>query len=159
VKRLTLLALLSSAIACGDSGSGPDEFEVTFPTIDQQLIDEFCIRGTAVPPTSKSGNISVDDCNYGGDEGYYDFYRVRVQASGEVTFTVNSVFDSWLDLIRIGSLTDPVNTSTLLASDDDSAGDLDAELTYTLLVATEYWLAVSGLDDSETGSYTVTISQ
>jgi hypothetical protein len=159
VKRFTVFALFLSAVGCGDDGSGPDETEVTFPTIDQQVMDEFCVRGTAIPPTSKSGTITVDDCSFGEDDGYYDFYRIRVQSSGEVTFTVSSVFDSWLDLVRIGDPNDPMNTATFLAQDDDSAGDLDAELTYNLLTNTEYWVAVSGFDDSETGTYTLAISQ
>jgi hypothetical protein len=159
VKRFTLLALLASVLACGDNGSGPEEDEVSFPTIDQQVIDEFCIRGTAIPPASKSGTITVGDCSFGEDDGYYDFYRIRVESDGEVTFAINSDFDSWLDLIRVGDPNDPENTSAFLASDDDSAGNLDAALTYNLLTNTEYWVGVSGFDDSETGSYTLNITR
>jgi hypothetical protein len=76
-----------------------------------------------------------------------------------VTFTVSSAFDSFLVLIRIDDLSDIPGSAVLLASDDDSAGNLDAQLSYTLEPDTEYLILISGLDDTETGSYSLAITR
>ena len=153
MKRLFLPGMILTLLACGDdNGTGPSN-EVSFPTIAPTYLSSVCIRGTAVPTTSKSGSITDDDCDSGGVVGYFETYRVRVASSGNVTFTVSSTFDSVLALARIGDTSDPVNTMVELAGDDDSAGNLDAELTYMLQPNTEYWVLVAGYDYSETGSY------
>lgn len=152
---LTLPLIL---VGCGDS-TGPG-VDVDFPAIAPADLAQYCIRGQAAPPTTRSGSITVTDCQGGGDpfygqSGYYDALHVRVANTAAVTFTVDSNFDSWLDLLRVGDVSDIANTLTALASDDDAAPGLDAEITQVLSPDTDYFLRVSGFDDSETGSYTV----
>jgi hypothetical protein len=157
VKALFCVAVFGVLACGGDNGTGPnDETGVTFPAIDPALAALVCIRGQAVPPTSKTGTITDDDCHTTiVDDGYWETWRVRVPSATSVTFTVDSGFDSWLELARVGDVNDPVNTLTFLAQDDDSGPGLDAMLTHSLQANTEYIISVSGYDDSETGSYTL----
>jgi hypothetical protein len=149
-----------AGIACGeDNITNGDTDQVTFPTIDPNIIALFCIRGTAVPPRSVSGSVSPDDCHSGEvDDGYWETWRVRVASTASVTFTVSSQFDSWLTLIRVDDLNDIVNSTYILDEDDDSAGNFQAQIVYTLQPNTEYIVSVSGYDDSEGGSYTLQMS-
>lgn len=155
VAALTLPLIL---VGCGDA-TGPG-VDVDFPAIAPADLAQYCIRGQAVPPVTRSGSVTVTDCQGGGDpfygqSGYYDAFHVRVANTAAVTFTVDSDFDSWLDLLLVGDVSDIASTLTLLDSDDDTAPGLDAEITHVLSPDTDYFLRVSGLDDTETGSYTV----
>ncbi|NJD09255.1 MAG: hypothetical protein FIB01_02045 [Gemmatimonadetes bacterium] len=156
-RRILTGAVILAVAACGkDDGTGPAD-EVSFPALAAATTSLFCIRGTAIPPSSRTGTITQDDCDDGAS--FFDTWRVRVKSSGSVTFTVSSQFDSYLVLRRIDSLSDPAFSSVLLAYDNDSADGQDAQLTYSLQPDTEYWIAVSGYDYTGTGPYSLNISQ
>ncbi|HEV8509649.1 MAG TPA: hypothetical protein VGQ48_04260 [Gemmatimonadales bacterium] len=153
-----MMLFLIATFACGgDKSTGPGG--VSFPSIPQATLNQYCIRGQAVPPQTKSGSIATSDCHDAAGSPYYEIYRVRVGSSDTVTFRVSSSFDSYLYLIRIDNLSDIEGSAVLLASDDDSAGNLDAMLSYTLQPNTEYFILISGLDDTETGSYSLAITR
>lgn len=153
LKPLCLAGLALTLAACGDDATGPSDF----PTIDAATLAQFCVRGTISPSQNVTGSISSSDChNDIQDDGFFETWRVRVGSEAEVTFEVESNFDSFLELFRIGNLNDVEGSSVFLTEDDDSAGgiaDLDARLTWTLQANTEYAIVVSGWDDSELGSY------
>jgi hypothetical protein len=153
-----IVLLLMATFACGgDKSTGPGG--VTFPSIPQATLNAYCIRGQAVPPQTKSGSIATSDCQDTPGEGYWEGFRVRVGTSGTVTFTVTSTFNSYLELFRIDDLDDIENTTFLLVEDDDSAGNLDARLSYALQPNTEYVIVISGWDDTETGSYNLAMTK
>ena len=127
----------------------------TFPPVDPELLEGFCIRGSHVPPARVSGNISESDSCHANieDDGYFEGWRVRVASSTTITFAVSSVFDSWLELVRIDNLDDPINSVVALAEDDNSAGNLQARLSAELEPNTEYLIVVSGYNDVAQGQY------
>jgi hypothetical protein len=144
--------------ACGGDSTGPEG--VQFPDIAASEIALYCIRGEAVPSTSVNGSITSGDCHTGiTDDGYWESWHVRVASSGSVTFSASSSFDNYLELIRVDDVNDIENSSVLIAFDDDSGTDLNATITATLQVDTDYAIIVSGYDDSETGSYTLAMTQ
>lgn len=137
---------------CDDSGT------VTFPAVSSSQLALYCVRGEAVPPTSRTGSISATDCQDGPGLSYYEAYRVRVATGATVAFRMSSTFDSYLVLLRIDQLDDFSGSAVFLGEDDDSAGNLDALLSFRLDPNVEYLIIVAGLDDLETGTYTLTIS-
>ncbi|MDH3225373.1 MAG: hypothetical protein OEO23_16750 [Gemmatimonadota bacterium] len=155
-----LVIAVIGAAAYGDSGTGPGLTE-GFPNIDQAILSGFCIRGTAPPPAIRPGIIGTNDCPtegtlVGTGDGYWEGWRVRVSDVTTVTFTVDSEFDSFLDLFQI-NVANPVLNS-LIAFDDDGTGSLDAQLEWTLQPDTEYWILVSGFEALDLGSYTLDIT-
>ncbi|HJS41950.1 MAG TPA: hypothetical protein VJ755_00635 [Gemmatimonadales bacterium] len=83
---------------------------------------------------------------------------MRVASSTAVTFTMTSDFDSYLALVRIDDVNDPQGSDVLLAEDDDSAGNLDARLSFTLEPDTEYFIFVTAIDVTETGNYSLAMT-
>ena len=151
-----VLALPFFLVACGSDATGP-----TLDSISASDIALYCIRGEGVAPTSLSGSIGTSDCNDGFNDGYYESWMVTVGSSGVVTFAVTSGFDSYLELLQIGNLSDIANTTSFLEEDDDNgigANSLDARLSYSLQPNTNYAIIVSGYDDSEQGPYTLAIT-
>lgn len=160
--RLTSIALVAFVVlSCGgDIVTDPDRTgSVTFPTMDPAVLAAVCIMGQAVPPQTVSGTVTDDDCHTGiANDGYFEGWRVRVAAQASVTFAVTSSFDSWLELYEIRNLSDPANSAVLLNEDDDSNGNLDARITWTLQPNTEYVIFISGYDDAARGSYSLSIN-
>lgn len=152
--RKAVLFLLAT-VACSDS-SGPGG--PTFPTIPAAIVTQFCIRAQVVPPQTRSGSLATTDCQDGAGSPYYEIYRVRVASSTAVTFTMTSDFDSYLALVRIDDVNDPQGSDVLLAEDDDSAGNLDARLSFTLEPDTEYFIFVTSIDVSEVGNYSLAMT-
>ena len=155
------LAMVVGTLACGsDDVTGPDD--VTFPTISQSALDAACIRGTAAPTTTVNGSISDTDCLNGttlvgaGPNGYFEGWRVRVATAASVTFTVDSNYDSFLDLFLIDDL-GSAGLMNLLDFDDDGGPGDDAELTASLAPDTEYWIMVSGFEAIDVGQYSLDI--
>ena len=118
----------------------------------------------------RTGNINNTDCDTSQSEGVFSVrigalaggqfegWRIRVEETTTVTITTSANFDTTLDIYRIPDLTDP-SSASFLSFDDDSGPGSDAELQSTLSPNTEYWIFVSGFDESETGLYTLTVSQ
>ena len=152
--RNALLFLLAT-VACSDS-SGPGG--PSFPSIPAAVLTALCIRGQAVPPQTKTGSIATTDCQDAAGTPYYEIYRVRVASNTTVTFTMTSDFDSFLYLLRIDDLNDPQASAVLLAEDDDSAGNLDARISFALEPNIEYFIFITAISDAETGNYSLAMT-
>lgn len=156
--RRTWPWLVAAAVACGDS-TGPPPLE--YPNLSAQMVSAWCVRGNVTVGQAVTGTIAEGDCDLGNldptVEGYYEIYQVKVRTSRRVTFTVSSDFDSFLSLARLFLYTDTSLDLGLLAEDDDSAGGIDAELAYDLVADRHYFIVVSGLDYTETGTYTLRV--
>ena len=157
-----VLALAQGLAACGESDTmGVPTQDPIFPNIDQAILDANCIRGTATFPAIRPGNLNTTDCATAGtiigatDDGYYEGYRVRVTTSTTVDITVQSQYDSFLDVLEYDIATGII---TLRAFDDDSGGNFQPLLTFTLQPDIEYWVMVSGLSAADVGTYTLNIS-
>lgn len=149
-------------VACGESTTGPQVQTTTFPDVDQAVLATYCIRGTANVPAIRGGNVTTGDCPTestlvgGTDEGYWEGWRVRVATAVDVTFSVDSDYDTFLDVFQI-DLANPRLTN-LVVFDDDSGENGNAELTVTLSPDTEYWVLVSGFQAEDVGSYTLSVN-
>lgn len=161
--RYAITALLLLVLACGDSGTGPGSGGPEFPSIDAGTLSSNCIRGTAVPPAIRAGNLSQTDCPtlntiVGVTDGFWEGWRVRVSEAGPVTFSVRSDLDTTLDLFEIDPANPALTLANLLGFDDDSGENFNAELTFTLEPETEYWILVAGFEAADVGSFTLDIS-
>ena len=161
--RIAAVALaFVGAAACGDSGTGVEDDG--FPAIDQAILQTFCVRGTAQPPAIRAGSLETADCTTTGTavgfnaDAYYETWRVRVNQARQATFSVDSDFDTVLDLFLIDVGNPALGFAQFLAVDDDSGTDLNAELVYDLLPDTEYWIVVSGFEPVDVGSYTLNVN-
>jgi hypothetical protein len=150
-------ALLALSLGLGACAS--DE-EIVFPSIDPDILVEFCIMGEVPVQTtaSESGTVTDDDCTEGFDDGFWEGWRVRVAEDRSYTIEISSGFDSWLDVYRLTDLDNiDDNTVVLVAEDDDGGDGFDARATVTLRPDTEYVVFVSGYDQNETGAYSLSI--
>lgn len=151
----TVIAILAVVAGCSKDSSGPGA-GVNFPSLPADMLAAFCHRGNAVVGETKSGAVSAPDCDAG--DSYYEIWRVRVAATTSVTFDANSGFDNYLEVVRLESYTATSATVTQIGSNDDRAeGNLNALVTVTLQPDTDYFVAISGYDYTETGSYTLQI--
>ena len=154
--KIAFTAILALASwSCSDDDDPFNPSNLNFPALSALVQANFCVRDNATTGQTKTGSISTTDCDY--NPGYYEAYVVKVPTTGPVTFTVDSNFDSYLTLMRIDSYTATTANVTVIETDDDDAGDLDARLTDLLDAGTNYVILVSGLDYQETGSYSLTI--
>jgi len=80
----------------------------------------------------------------------HQVYELGITQPTAVTITVQSNFDSYLELYTYD------NDSTPFLQDDDSAGNLDAQISTTLEVGV-YYVLVRPFSDG-TGTFTVTVS-
>jgi hypothetical protein len=155
-RLLAVPALLLVALgSCGDDDSPTDPSGLPFPSIPQQLRNAYCIRGNVTVGDTPTGTVSSGDCN--DLLSYLEVWLVKVDALRNVTFTVTSEFDSQLWLYRITSITASDINYTAVDDDDDSAGNLDAELAADLDPDEDYLIVVSGKDHLEQGNYTLAI--
>lgn len=144
-----------AAISCSGPQIGPQAEPVSEARLAPAVTARFCIRGSAAIGQSPSGTISSTDCN--DSAGYYETYLVTVSGPREVTFAVDSDFDSFLALVRVAEFSDTDYTGTLLGHDDDSNGGRNARLAMHLEPGVTYAVMVSGLKHSELGRYTLTV--
>jgi hypothetical protein len=161
IRRLVLVAALAAGVACGDDDpAGPGS--VTFPDWPATITSGFCVRGTAVVGDTKSGTISNTDCDIASvepsDEGFFEIWRVRVASARDVTFDANSAFDNLLAVFRVNAVTaTSVDAEEVGSNDDRSTNNLNALVTVRLEPNVDYAVAISGLDYTETGPYTLAI--
>lgn len=161
--RLAAVALVfMGGAACGDSGTGvPAD---NFPAIDPAFLQTYCVRGTAPPPAIRAGSLGTLDCSTTGTavgfnaDSYYETWRVRVTEAREVTFSLDSDFDTVLDLFQVSVSNPALSFNEFLAVDDDSGVNLNAELVFNLVPDTEYWIAVSGFEATDVGNYTLSVN-
>lgn len=151
----TVLALSLATVACSGIGMAPKAESLVSTRLAQPVTAKFCIRDDAGIGQSLSGSISSADCN--DSAGYYETYMVKVLTPREVTFAVDSRFDSFLALVEVASMSDTDYSGELLGYDDDSNGRSNAKLTMALQPGVDYALMVSGLDHKQTGEYVLTV--
>lgn len=150
------------AAACGDSGTGVPAGD--FPAIDQAFLQTYCVRGTAPPPAIRAGSLGTLDCSTTGtavgfnSDSFFETWRVRVTEAREVTFSLESDFDTVLDLFLIDVGNPALTFNEFLAVDDDSGTDLNAEIVFDLVPGTEYWIVVSGFEAVDVGNYTLSVN-
>jgi len=144
-----------AAISCSGPQIEPQAEPLPAARLAPAVTDRFCIRGSAGIGESPSGTISPTDCN--DSAGYYETYLVTVSSPREVSFAVDSDFDSFLALVQVADFSDTDYTGTLLGHDDDSNGRRDARLAMHLEPGVNYAVMVSGLKHSELGRYTLTV--
>lgn len=150
--RLAAVLGLFALAGCSKDSTGPS---VSFPALPQPLLDNYCVRGQAVVGQTVSGFISSGDCD---DGAYYEIWRVRTGTAGTYTFDANSAFDNYLIVLRLESYTTTSATLTILGENDDrSPGNLNALVAVSMQPGIDYFVAISGFDYTETGSYTLQI--
>ncbi len=161
LNRLALAAAVALGLACGDDDpTGPAA--VTFPDWPAPAISALCVRGTALVGDTKSGTISISDCD-GADvnpdvTGYFETWRIRVASAGDVTFDASSSFDNFLTVLRVNSVSASGGNATIIADNDNrSETDLNALVTLRLEPNVDYVVGISGFDEAATGAYTLVI--
>lgn len=102
--------------------------------------------------TNTTGTISVggtvnEELDINGDR---DWFAIQLDAGETYEFALTGV-----------TLNDPYlrfydGTGTLLAFNDDGAGNLDSLLSYTTTTAGEYFVSAAAFNDAGTGTYTLT---
>lgn len=101
------------------------------------------------------GRLEEGDARTRGSDGYrYDDYRVNLRAGQrlEAEMTADD-FDAYLEIYAEGSLRDS------LASDDDSAGALNARLRFTAPEAGAYIVRARTFSGIETGDYQLSLKE
>lgn len=170
---LGVISLLGATLlsACGTSSTGPGEAP-EFPTLPAQLLADWCVRGTLSVGTNGSEVLSETDCGtadtgeldvlvgFPGHSARFETWRLRVTQQTNLRIAVSSNFDSFLDLYRIPDPTDPTGAANVASNDDIEPGaNTDARLIVTVSPNFEYWIMVSGYDESELGAYTLTVGR
>jgi len=98
--------------------------------------------------TTRSGSLGLGDCWLDSDFTYLDFWSFTGTAGQKVTITMRSgTIDSYLGLIDPGA-------TTVVARDNNSAGGLDARITYTL-TKSGTWTIVANEMSIRSGSYSM----
>ena len=161
-RGLTGVLLLGAVLSCTDDNPTGLE-DLDFPNLSSQLVGVYCVRGNATVGSTMNGSLATSDCDIAdvspSDQGYFEVFLVKVRSATPVTFTVDSNFDSYLSLLRLVSYTSTAADLELLAEDDDSATQtgVDAKLTFTLQPGEDYFIALSGFDYNEIGTYSLTV--
>lgn len=101
------------------------------------------------------GRLEDGDARTRGSDGYrYDDYRVNLRAGQRLEAQMTSDdFDAYLEVYAEGSLRQS------LASDDDSAGDLNARLRFTAPEAGVYIVRARTFSGIETGDYQLSLKE
>lgn len=110
------------------------------------------------PNSSASESLDSSDCTLAdllgssGDATFVDPYRVTLATGGSLTVSMQSAdVDSFIWLFNN-------DLSTLIATDDDSGGNLNALTTQNLAAGTYVILANTALIEPEFGDYSLTLS-
>lgn len=119
--------------ACGDSGTGPDTLN--------------CSGGAAlVLGTTLNGTLAEGD-DLDVDGAFLDRYALAVPDAGLIRITMRSDdVDAWLWLLS--------STGSVLESDDDSGGDLDARIERTLSRGC-YLVEATSASPGQVGAYSL----
>jgi hypothetical protein len=163
-----MLAFFVAIVAgCGGDGGGGGLGGVLgelFPELPADLLSQVCWRGDVTIGETVTGDVTESDCDAQDVDpdgvGYYEVWRVRVDARQSATFDANSEFDNWLTLLGLVSYdpeTQEVVVEFLMENDDRADGNLNALITYTLSPGVDYFIAVSGYDYLEKGPYTLQV--
>ena len=157
-----------------DGGGGTDarviytlpatgDYEIRANSVDNKARGAFTVSLTPGPPRPpvnvhhlSLGQAVRGELHLGGsvssDETLFDAWRFMGQAHQRVIITVlSNDFDAFVSIHRPGE-------ERPLATDDDSAGGTDAELSFTLPDAGEYEIRVNTLGTDEKGKYILSLS-
>lgn len=111
-------------------------------------------QGIAFPATV-SGSLSLDsplDPLWSPQQYYSSDYRVAT-ISEPITITLSSTaFDSFLEIVN-------PETGLLLQSDDDSAGNLDARITFAPIPGVPFIIRVTTAEPNSTGEFALSVSE
>ena len=122
----------------GAAPSGPDVSDLNVRTLPRIALGQ-----------TVSGRLTASDFRR-PDGSYADAYVYTGRAGEQITMTLRSSdFDAW------AVVDDP--TGPMREHDDDSAGNLDAELTVTLPHAGQYLIVANSVAEGATGAYTVSL--
>jgi hypothetical protein len=157
-----------------DSGGGTDarvvytlpatgDYEIRANSVNNKARGTFTVSlspGPPRPPVNVHhialGQAVRGELHPGGsvssDETLFDAWRFKGQAHQRVIITVlSNDFDAFVSIHKPG-------VEEALASDDDTAGGTDAELSYTLPESGEYEIRVNTLGTDEKGKYILSLS-
>jgi hypothetical protein len=157
-----------------DSGGGGDarviytlpatgDYEIRANSVNNRARGAFTVSlspGPARPPVNVHhialGQAVRGELHLGGsvsaDETLFDAWRFKGQAHQRVIITVlSNDFDAFVSIHKPGE-------EAPLATDDDSAGGTDAELSFTLPETGEYEIRVNTLGTDEKGKYILALS-
>lgn len=111
-----------------------------------------CAPASLVLSTPKNASLTYTSCQY-YDGTFTDFYKIIVTNSTKpVSINASSsVFDTYLILMD--------SKSNVLATDDNSGGGTNAQITGSLTAGTYYIAVKPAADPSSTGAYSVTVKQ
>lgn len=122
----------------GQRPTGPDVSDLNVRTLPRIALGQ-----------TVSGRLTASDFRR-PDGSYADAYVYTGRAGEQITMTLRSSdFDAW------AVVDDP--TGPMREHDDDSAGNLDAELTVTLPHAGQYLIVANSVAEGATGAYTVSL--
>ena len=156
--RLAPVIMVAGALACGgDNPVGPNS--MTFPDWPAPILTGFCVRGNVVVGETRSGTISDADCDATPlHDHYFEVWRFRVASSRDVTFDANSIFDNFLSVLRVTSVSaTSLNIDVVDDNNDRSPTDRNALVTVRLEPNVDYAVAVAGFDYGDTGPYTLAV--
>jgi hypothetical protein len=110
-----------------------------------------------------NGTLNSQDCTNPIDGTYYDAYTFDGVAGQQIVIDMTSTaFDAYLYLMRPGETTISPDPATTI-QDDDSGGDTNARITYTLTTNGTYTILAdsygNGITPGGTGAYAVTLTQ
>lgn len=114
-------------------------------TVDSPI--DCAITATLVLPDTMNGALTTSDCQINGF--IVDAYRFALAETTEITVQLKSeAFDPILYLLD--------HNGSVMASDDDGAGNLNSRISRTLNAGV-YFLYASSYSQGETGSYEITL--
>jgi hypothetical protein len=118
---------------------------------------------TTLPPiitTSYSNALTVNSQNFSrngspGSFHYYQAIEVRVPTTGSYTFRTSSTIGDTYGYLYQGNFYPTSPSINLIAQDDDSAGNLQFQITATLRSDITYILVYTTLTQGATGSFNI----
>ncbi|MBI3951818.1 MAG: PPC domain-containing protein, partial [Acidobacteria bacterium] len=112
-----------------------------------------CNPQTVSCPGSTSGSLSSGDCMQGrrGSSFFTDVYQFNGTAGQMVTIDLtSSAFDTYLYLLS--------PSGSVVAEDDDSGGETNSRITFTLTTSGLWRIEVTSFSEGETGSYSLALA-
>ena len=129
-----------------------DAFLVALPLLATTplVAQNDCAVQTIACGETKNGSLSAQDCPF-GDGTFFDFYTFSGAAGFEVTTTMTSTA---IDGVLI--LENPAGET--VATDDDSAGGVNARIVYQLTAAGNWAIIANTEAAAQTGPYSLSLT-
>jgi plastocyanin len=170
---------LTDYLASDDDGAGnsnarlrwtpkePGTYFLVAQSLKPEGVGNFTVRMDTLPavintpPRAVSlaetyrGDLTETDPSVDDKGAYFDLYRITARKGQRLVINMKSTeFDA---LVGIGQMQgDSLNVAE---SDDDSGGDKDARLRYTIPEDGTYIIRAQGLDGSATGAYSLQVTE